>query len=467
MGLNPTWEEWQDQELILDERASAFIRYVKNFVLQGFGLANGGGLNLSVGSAGLNCAYINGFEIKQTGIVVKVLADGAVNHVFLKYVKTADIIAGTASIVISIETNTTGIPPSGPTIGAMKLGTATTAGGVITAISQENLKLEIHDAKLGTDLDADGKQFKNVGAPVAGTDVVRLVDLLEKLGDLAWKDSVRAATTANIALTGTPVIDTVALIVGDRVLVKDQTLPEENGIYVAAAGAWTRSTDCDTAAELEAAAVVVEEGSQAGTFWRQTSVNFVIGVGAVVWLQFAMSLTYGNVADLQDVTDGAESAGVSLSVARADHQHFHGNLGGGALHAVATPSVAGFMAAADKDHLDQLFIETALTTVDGVYHTIETIPIVADEAVLVEAHVVAKEASGHRAAFVGRALIYRTGVGPAVRQGTDQTDLNRESAGNFDLQIGVSGTDAIIEVRGVAATTVKWKCQRRTVRQVG
>lgn len=90
MGLNPTWEEWADQELILDERASAFIRYVKNFVMQGFGLADGGGLNLTVGIGGLNFAYINGYEIRQTGIVVKVLTDGALNHVFLKFVKTPE-----------------------------------------------------------------------------------------------------------------------------------------------------------------------------------------------------------------------------------------------------------------------------------------------------------------------------------------------------------------------------------------
>lgn len=60
---------------------------------------------------------------------------------------------------------------------------------------------------------------------------------------MAWKDPVRAATTANITLSGTQTIDTVALIAGDRVLVKDQTTASQNGIYVVAAGAWSRSTD--------------------------------------------------------------------------------------------------------------------------------------------------------------------------------------------------------------------------------
>jgi phage-related tail fiber protein len=53
------------------------------------------------------------------------------------------------------------------------------------------------------------------------------------------KQSVRAASTANIAtLSGPMTLDGVALVAGDRVLVKDQTTAGQNGIYVVAAGAW-------------------------------------------------------------------------------------------------------------------------------------------------------------------------------------------------------------------------------------
>ncbi len=50
---------------------------------------------------------------------------------------------------------------------------------------------------------------------------------------------------------------------GDRVLVKDQTLGEFNGIYDynGAAAAMTRSSDADTAVELEGAVIFVTEGT--------------------------------------------------------------------------------------------------------------------------------------------------------------------------------------------------------------
>jgi hypothetical protein len=58
--------------------------------------------------------------------------------------------------------------------------------------------------------------------------------------DLAWKASVRAATTgSNITLSGLQTLDGVALAAGDRVLVKDQADPTTNGLYNAATGPWT------------------------------------------------------------------------------------------------------------------------------------------------------------------------------------------------------------------------------------
>lgn len=60
------------------------------------------------------------------------------------------------------------------------------------------------------------------------------------------KLAVEVATSANITLSGTQTIDGVGVTAGQRVLVRAQTTGSQNGIYVVAAGAWSRSTDLGT-----------------------------------------------------------------------------------------------------------------------------------------------------------------------------------------------------------------------------
>lgn len=73
----------------------------------------------------------------------------------------------------------------------------------------------------------------------------------DELNKRDGKQSVRVATTAAIALAGLQTIDGVVLVAGNRVLVKDQAAAAENGIYVAAVGAWARATAFLNAAVLQ------------------------------------------------------------------------------------------------------------------------------------------------------------------------------------------------------------------------
>lgn len=103
------------------------------------------------------------------------------------------------------------------------------------------------------------------------------------------KASCVAATTANITLSGTQTIDGIALIAGDRCLVKDQTLSQNNGIYLVATGAWTRATDMDTWAEVPGAFTFIEQGTTlADTGWVCTSnAGGTLGTTPITWVQFA------------------------------------------------------------------------------------------------------------------------------------------------------------------------------------
>lgn len=97
--------------------------------------------------------------------------------------------------------------------------------------------------------------------PAGDSDVATKQYVDGLLAGLHWKDSVRAATTANITLSGTQTVDGVSLSADQRVLVKDQTDKTENGIYLVKASAWERSSDMDAGSEFPGAAVFVREGT--------------------------------------------------------------------------------------------------------------------------------------------------------------------------------------------------------------
>ncbi|MEK6773137.1 MAG: hypothetical protein AABY64_04285 [Bdellovibrionota bacterium] len=96
---------------------------------------------------------------------------------------------------------------------------------------------------------------------------------------------VQVATTANIALTGNQTIDGVAVVDGSRVLVKNQTATQENGVYIVAAGAWTRATDMDTWTETIGYTAKVSQGTAwAGmTFSSITTVGGTINTNSITW----------------------------------------------------------------------------------------------------------------------------------------------------------------------------------------
>ena len=112
------------------------------------------------------------------------------------------------------------------------------------------------------------------------------------------KDSVKVATTANVTLSGAQTIDGVAVVAGDRVLVKNQTVDSENGIYVVDASAWSRAVDADVNADVTSGLFTfVEEGSvNADSGWvLTTDGSITVGTTGLFFSQFsgAGSITAG------------------------------------------------------------------------------------------------------------------------------------------------------------------------------
>lgn len=144
-------------------------------------------------------------------------------------------------------------------------------------------------------INVGGQLLNNVAAPVAATDAANkgYVDALVNGTD--WKVSVRAATTANIALTALQNIDGISVAAGERVLVKNQTLAAENGVYIAASGAWTRALDADNSAEVTSGmAMMVTEGIANGdTQWVLTTNDpITLGTSALTFAQIGAGASY-------------------------------------------------------------------------------------------------------------------------------------------------------------------------------
>lgn len=154
-------------------------------------------------------------------------------------------------------------------------------------------------------------------APVSGNDVVNKTYLDYFATGLSWKQPVLCGTTTNITLSGLQTIDGVTVVAGDRVLVKSQSAPAQNGIYLASATAWSRAPDADTWNELISAICFVETGSTlAGSAWYCTvQPGGTIGTTAITWSNFSVAATYtaGTGLTLTDYVFSITNTGVTAA----------------------------------------------------------------------------------------------------------------------------------------------------------
>ena len=145
----------------------------------------------------------------------------------------------------------------------------------------------------------NSQKITNLGTPEQATDAATKAYVDSATQGLNILESVRVATSTNIDLStdleATDQIDGVSLVAGDRVLVRSQTDPSENGIYVVqSSGAAVRATDFDSTLEVNGGEFVfVSSGTvYQNTGWVQTLTPATIGTDPIEFTQFSGAGTY-------------------------------------------------------------------------------------------------------------------------------------------------------------------------------
>jgi phage-related tail fiber protein len=293
-----------------------------NIDLSSAALANINGKISNVVSTGAGTSLVSGVAAGVASL--KSLAAGT-NVTFSEAggVLTINSTGGMTSVTLTGDVTGTGsgtvptlLAPSGVAAGTYTKVTVDAKGRVTVGANPTTLAgFGIVDAlplsggsMTGAITMTSGSTVTGVPDPVNPLDAVNKQSLDAALAAAAngtnWKGAVDAATTGNITLSGLQTIDGIALTAGKRALVKDQTDQKTNGVYDVSAGAWTRSADSDTSAELYKGAVLVLAGTANGlTQWTNTnSVAPVVGTD---------NITYGQLKGAANVY--AAGAGLSLT----------------------------------------------------------------------------------------------------------------------------------------------------------
>lgn len=179
-------------------------------------------------------------------------------------------------------------------LGTTNQVSASSGTGVVTLSLPQNIHSgatpQFAGATLTGTLAMGANRITGLADPVNAQDAAtkQYVDAVKQ--GLDPKDSVLAATVTDITLSGTQIVDGVDLAVGDRVLVKNQTIASQNGIYVVSASAWTRAIDFDTSEKVTSGAFTfVEEGiaNADSGFVLTTDGLIAVGTTPLAFVQFS------------------------------------------------------------------------------------------------------------------------------------------------------------------------------------
>ena len=200
------------------------------------------------------------------------------------WVKVDDTWVASVSATAPIS-STGGVTPTISIVAA-----TTSVAGSMSSSDKTKLDGATSDATVSTLAIRDGNGTFKVSTPTDTAHPATKAYVDSYVQGLDAKASARAATTANITLSGAQTIDGVAVVATDRVLVKNQTVDTANGIYVAAAGSWVRADDANTSALLSPGTFIfVEEGTLNGDagYVMTADAPVTLGTTSLTWVQFS------------------------------------------------------------------------------------------------------------------------------------------------------------------------------------
>lgn len=220
----------------------------------------------------------------------------------------------------TVSANSYGSASSVGTFTVDAQGRLTAASSVsisITASQVSNFDTQVRTNRLDqmaaptASVSLNSQKITNLATPTLDSDAATKAYVDASRSGLDVKDSVRAASTANVTVTYTATggtsargqitaapntLDGVTLANGNRILLKDQSTGAQNGIWVVttvgtgANGVWDRATDFDADAEVTAGAFtfVAEGTTNADSGWVLTTNDpIVIGGASGTALSFA------------------------------------------------------------------------------------------------------------------------------------------------------------------------------------
>jgi len=249
---------------------------------------------LGIGSTGQVLTVVAGLPAWATpatsGTVTSVaLADASSSPI---YSISGSPVTSSGTLTLTLSTQSANTVFAGPTTGAAAQPTfRALVSADIPSLSA--IYLPLAGGTMSGDINMGSHSITSLATPVNPNDAVTKAYVDNFINATSWKQAVLVATTANITLSGEQTIDGF-LTSSSRVLVKNQSAPADNGIYVSAAGAWSRSTDMNTWAEVPAAAVFVQEGTVNADigFVCTSQPGGTLGTTAITWVQFSSAGAY-------------------------------------------------------------------------------------------------------------------------------------------------------------------------------